>query len=62
MKHDALIWASFFVKITCGEVLMEELLLSKPNKNRRHPGTALYFDRKNEKHVISMATHMGLEV
>jgi hypothetical protein len=32
MKHDALIWAPFFVKITCDEVLMEELLLSKPTK------------------------------
>jgi hypothetical protein len=62
MKHDGLIWAPFFVKITCGEVLMEELLLSKPNKNRRHPGTVWYFDRNNEKHVISMAAQMGLEV
>jgi hypothetical protein len=62
MKRDALIWALFFVKITCGEVLMEELLLSKPNKNRRHPGTAWYSYRKDEKHVISMAAQMGLEV
>jgi hypothetical protein len=62
MKHDALIWAQFFVKITCGEVLMEELLLSKPNKNKRHLGTAWYSDRTDEKHVISMVAQMGLEV
>jgi hypothetical protein len=48
MEHDALIWASFFVKITCGEVLMEELLFSKPNKNKEHKKTTWYFDRKDE--------------
>jgi hypothetical protein len=39
MEHDALIWASFFVKITCSEVMMEELLFSKPNKNKEYPKT-----------------------
>jgi hypothetical protein len=48
MEHDALIWASFFVKTTCGEVLMEELLFSKPNKNKEHPKTTWYFERKDE--------------
>jgi len=62
MQQDALIWAPFFVKITCGEVLREELQVSKPNKNREHPRTAWYSDRKDEEHVISMAAEMGLEV
>jgi hypothetical protein len=62
MQHDALIWAPFFVKITCGEVLMEELLASKPNKNREHPRTAWYSDKQDEEHVINMATQMGLAV
>jgi hypothetical protein len=62
MQQDALIWAPFFVKITSGEVLMEELLVSKPNKNREHPRTAWYSDRKDEEHVISMAAQMGLQV
>jgi hypothetical protein len=62
MQQDAMIWASFFVKITCGEVLMEELQVSRPNKNREHPRTSWYFDRKHEEHVISMAAEMGLEV
>ncbi|CAK9861225.1 unnamed protein product [Sphagnum jensenii] len=62
MQQDALIWAPFFIKITCGEVLMEELLASKPNKNRDRPKTAWYSDRKTEDHVISMAARMGLQV
>lgn len=62
MQQDALIWAPFFIKITCGEVLMEELLVSNPNKNRERPRTAWYSDRKNEEHVISMAAQMGLQV
>ncbi|CAM6014377.1 unnamed protein product [Sphagnum balticum] len=74
MQQDALIWAPFFVKITCAEVLMEELLVFEsnknreellvfePNKNRERAGTAWYSDRKDEEHVISMATQMGLDV
>jgi hypothetical protein len=62
MQQDALIWAPFFVKITCAEVLMEELLISEPNKNRERAGTAWYSDRKGEEHVISMAAQMGLDV
>jgi len=62
MQHDALIWAPFFVKITCGEVLREELQVFKPNKNREHPRTAWYSDRQDEEHVISMAAELGLEV
>jgi hypothetical protein len=62
MEHDVLIWASFFVKITCGEVLMEEFLFSKPNKNREHPKTAWYSNKKDEAHVISMVAQMGFEV
>jgi hypothetical protein len=50
------------LKITCGEILMEELLLSKPNKNRKHPRTTWYSDKKDEEHVISMVAQMGLEV
>jgi hypothetical protein len=41
---------------------MEELLLSRPNKNRERPRTAWYLDRKDEEHVISMAAQMGLHV
>jgi hypothetical protein len=62
MQQDALIWAPFFIKITCGELLMEELLVSKPNKNRERPRTAWYSDRKTEDHVISVAAQMGLQV
>jgi hypothetical protein len=62
MEHDALIWASFFVKITCGEVLMEELLFSKLNKNKEHLKLAWYSDKKDEAHVISMVAQMGLEM
>jgi hypothetical protein len=62
MQQDALIWAPSFIKITCGEVLMEELLVSRPNKNRERPRTAWYSDRKHEDHVISMAAQMRLDV
>jgi hypothetical protein len=62
MQQDALIWAPLFVKITCGEVLMEELLVSKPNKNREPPKTVWYLTKKDEEHVINMAAQMGLHV
>jgi hypothetical protein len=41
---------------------MEELRVSRPNKNRERPRTAWYSDRKDEEHVISMAVQMGLHV
>jgi hypothetical protein len=62
MQQDALIWAPFFVKITCGEVLLEELVVSRPNKNKERPRTTWYSDSKDEEHVISMAAQMGLDV
>jgi len=32
---------------------MEENLLSKPNKNREHPKTTWYYDRKDENMLLA---------
>ncbi len=42
--------------------MMEELLFSKPNKNKEYPKTTWYSNRKDEAHVINMVAQMGLEV
>ncbi len=41
---------------------MEELWISKPNKNIAPPKIGWYSDRKDEEQVISIAMQMGLHM